>query len=212
MTIFGSIIPDDVVEDAVVVTLEKWVPTYMSEVERQLGMDPSFYERPGSGAYTVRADFDKFPEEMLPLVVVVCPGITDDPPKRGPDKTYSAKFQINTTCITSSIDRTATRQYASRLGAALRAALIQHQSLDQQIGGRVRGIEWIAERNKELPPEDDRTIWANRQVFFIEVDDVLSRRGGPVNPEPLPDPTTPHPPDPTVLTADVTIEKEPITP
>lgn len=205
MTIFGSIIPDDIVEDAVVATIRKWLPTYMAEVERQLGLEPGYYKRPEYGAYTVRADFDKFPEEMLPLVVIVSPGILDDPPKRGPNKTYSANFQINTTCIVSSTDQVETRRFASRMGAALRAVLVQHQSLDKGIAERVQGVTWIGERNNELPTEDERTIWANRQIFLVEVDDILSKIPGPRVPD-----ADDYPPDPIAETVTVNIEKEPI--
>lgn len=214
MSVFGSIIPNDVIEDAVISTLRKWMPTYLSEVERQLGLEPPYYKRPEYGAYTVRADFDKFPEEMLPLVVVVSPGLTDDPPKRGRDKTYSGRFQINVTCIVSSTDQTSTRHAAMRYGAAATAALIQNQSLDHGIGDRVRGIDWIGQRNREItsPEPADRTLWGIRQVFLVEVDDILSKGGGPVDPDPQPDPTAPWPDPPTADTVTVDIEKEPITP
>jgi hypothetical protein len=191
MSNIGTLITDDQVEDAVIATLRLWLPTYMSEVERQLGLDPAYYQRPpGDASYVVHSDFDKWPEEMLPLVIVVSPGIDDDPPKDG-NRRYRASFQIGTICVVSSITQEETRRYAQRMGAALRAALIQKQSLGQAFEGRVRGVTWHGSRNNELQSDSERTIWANRQLFTVEVGDILGGAAGPSTPEP--DPNTPPP-------------------
>lgn len=203
MSIFRSIISDDVVEDAVVHHLRRWLPTYLSEVERQRGLAAGYYERPPESSYTVRAEFDSFPEEMLPLVVVVAPGITDDPPKDG-GGSYRPGFQIGVTCVVSTSDgQVGTRRAAYRLGAAIRAVLLQKQSLMPTPGGEldnlVRGVGWIGTRNNELPPDAERTIWACRQLFEIEIDGALTTKAGPANP--VPDPTLPPvepPADPNV--------------
>lgn len=207
MSVFGRILSDDQVEDAVISILKKWVPTYMSEVERQVGLDEGYYQRPIH--YTARSDFDKWPEEMLPTVIVISPGIDDDPEKEGRG-IYRAKFEIGTVCVVSSTDALSTRRFSYRMGAAIRGAIIQHQSLDLALDGTVRGIDWIGERNNPVPqPEpSDRTIWANRQLFSVDVGDVLTRTAGPPAPAstPLPDPTTPWPDDPVVDT--VTVGRE----
>lgn len=217
MSVYGRILSDDLVEDAVVLHLANWTPTFLGEVAAQCGLARDYYLPPVQ--YTVRADFDKFPEEMLPLVVVTSPGILDDPVKTGRG-VYRCRFQINVTCVCSSIDQVATRQYANRMGAAVRAVLLKKQSLDRALDETVRGIDWIGERNQELPSEADRTIWGNRQIFLVEVDDVITKGGGPVGPFPpggtVPDPADPDdptvpPPDPVLVTnAQYTIEKEPV--
>jgi hypothetical protein len=191
MSDIGTLITDDMVEDAVIATIKLWLPTYMSEVERQLGLTPNYYQRPpGDASYTVRADFDKWPEEMLPVVIVISPGIDDDPPKDG-NRRYRASFQIGTVCVVSSINQLETRRYAYRMGAALRAVLVQKQSLGQAFDGRVRGVTWHGSRNNEMASEDQRSIWANRQLFTVEVGGVLGGAAGPTAPEP--DPQTPPP-------------------
>lgn len=199
MSIFGTIISDDQVEDAVVAILQKWLPTYMSEVERQRGLVAGFYERPPASSYFVRSDFDKFPEDMLPALVITSGGIEDDPPREGRGQ-YRGGFQIGVSCVCASTDSLYARRFAYRMGAAVRALLIQHQSLDGALNGRLRGIDWVGGRNNELKSEDDRSIWAARQLFTVEVGDVLTRGGGPVAPDstPLPDPTTPWP-DPKTI-------------
>ncbi len=203
MTVFGTIRSDDEVEDAVLATLRKWLPTYLAEVERQLDLDVGYYARPAESSYTVRTDFDNWPEDMLPAIVVTSPGVEEDPAKSGGGK-YRAVFGIGVTCIVSSIDQTSARRYAHRMGAAIRAALIQNQSLDQGLDGDVRGVVWIGTRNNEVATDesDARTLWAVRQAFLIEVDDVLSKGVGPVSPDPQPDPNEPHAEWPTVPDTD----------
>lgn len=190
MSQVGILITDDMVEDAVKATLQRWVPTYMSELERQLALDVPYYKRPVASSYLVRSDFDKWPEEMLPAVVVVSPGIDDDPPKDG-NRRYRASFQIGVACVVSSINQEESRRAAYRMGAVIRAVLIQKQSLDKALTERVRGVTWHGSRNNELRPEDQRSIWANRQLFTVEVGDVLGGAAGPTAPEP--DPQTPPP-------------------
>lgn len=206
MSIFNDIVSDDQVEDAVIATLRRWLPTYMSEVERQRGVEPGFYARPTEGSFVVRTDFDKWPEEMLPLVIVISPGVDDDPARSGAGE-YRGTFAIAVTCVVSSTDQTSTRRYAMRMGAAIRAALIQHQSLDQALEGKIGGVDWVGTRNNELPPEDDRSIWACRQLFAVQVNSILSRPAGPKTPEP---PDEPIPDWPTVEPGktSVTLKKE----
>lgn len=204
MTVFGAIITDDQVEDAVLATLKKWLPTYMSEVERQVGLDAGYYKRPVESSYIARSDFDKWPEEMLPAIISISTGLEDDPVKDGYGH-IRGHFLIGVAGIVSSIEKLETRRYAYRLGAAVRGALVQHPSLDLALGGRVRGVELVGGRNNELPPEDERTIWASRQVFDVEVGDFLST-SGPAADDPLPDPTDPWPDDSTVQTPKVLLE------
>lgn len=207
MTIFGTIRSDDEVEMAVVESLQKWLPTYMSEVEHQRGLEAPYYARPPEGSYTVRSDFETWPEEMLPLVIVVAPGIDDDPEKEARGK-HRGVFNIAVTCVVESIDQIETRNYAHRMGAAIRASLVQHWDLDGALDCSVRGVDWIGTRNDELPSEASRTIWGCRQLFQVQVGDILTRMAGPSSPIPpiALDPVT----IPDIDHIHVSVEKEPI--
>jgi len=205
-SIFGPIITDDQVEEAVLATLRKWLPTYMAEVERQVGLDAGFYELPVASSYTARTDFDNWPEDMLPAIVAIGTGIEDDPVKDGYGL-MRGKFLIGITGIVTSTDKLSTRRYAARLGGAVRAALVQHASLDLALGGRVRGVDLVGGRNNELPTEDERTIWANRQLFTVEIGEFLSTVG-PDADTPQPDPTDPWPDPVTVTTPNVLLDHE----
>lgn len=193
MTIFGKIVTDDQVEDAVLSILKKWMPTYLAEVERQVGLVAGHYTRPRS--WRVRNDIDKLPEDMLPMIIVVSAGL-EDPASKDGRQSMRAAWAIGVAAIASSINQDESRRYAYRLGAAIRAALVQHQSLDGALGGSVTGVRWLDGRNNELPQPDpgERTIWATRQVFAVDLKNVLTQTGGPVRPDavPKPDPLVPY--------------------
>lgn len=199
MTIFGSIRVDDQVEDAVIATLRKWLPTYMSEVERQLGLTAGFYTRPFFSSYTARTDFEVWVEDMLPVVSVEGIAIEEDPSIDGRGQ-IRARYALGVVNVCSSNDALYARLYASRMGAAIRAALIQHQSLDAALGASVRGIIFGGSRPDLLSSQDERTIRAYRQLFVVEVGNVLTKRAGPAAPDAVPpDPSTSPIPDwPTV--------------
>src|SRR4051812_14790904 len=163
MTIFGSIRTDDSVEDAIIDVLRKWLPTYMSEVERQLSMTVGFHQRPFLSSYTPRSDFEVWPEDMMPVVSVEGIAIEDDPRRDGRGS-MTGRFAMGVvnTCVSS--DAIYVRRYAARMGAAIRAALLQHQSLELALGGNVRGISFVGSRNNLLSSQDERTIRAYRQL------------------------------------------------
>lgn len=207
MSIFGRIITDDQVEDAVVYSLRRWFNTYMNEVEVQCGLERGFYKRPVESSYTVRADFEKYAEEMIPLIVVVAPGIEDDPEKRS-GRTYDGKFQVGVVCIASAKDQVSTRRMVYRMGAAVRGIILQQQSLDHALDDSVIGTDWLGARNNEIPSDADRSIWANRQLFAVQVAEMLTGNAGPIDPD-LPEEEYPDRPY-RVEEVDATIIKEPI--
>lgn len=199
MTVFGTIRTDDEVEDAVIATLRSWLPTYMSEVERQLSMTVGYYQRPFHSSFTNRTDYEVWPEEMMPVISIECIGVEDDP-KRDGRGGIRARYAMGVANTCSSNDSVYVREYAARMGAAIRAALMQHQSLDLGLDGSVRGVSFIGSRNNLLASQDERTIRAYRQLFIVEVGDVLTRGAGPAAPDAVPpaDPAVPIPDWPTV--------------
>jgi hypothetical protein len=119
------------------------------------------------------------------------------PEKDGGQK-FRAKYNIGVAAVAGSGGddaQTKSRRYAYRLGAAARAALMHRQSLDGALQATVRGVDWLDGRNNEVPSDLNRTVWATRQVFSVEIGDVLTKSAGPALPDDLPpDPTDPIPP------------------
>lgn len=212
---FGRIIDDGDVEQAVMALLQRWMDTYLNAVERLHGLDAGYTARPRSWIH--KPELEKWPEDQLPSVIVISTGLDDRPVKDGRFR-YRVPWLIGIAVVCSAggpDPQTASRQMAYRYAATIRAIMVQKQSMDKALNGTVRGIDWIDGRNNELPdqPGDDRTIYASRQVFRLEVDDVLTEAAGPLDPEPPADPTVPPPDVPVVADADhveFTINKEPI--
>lgn len=134
------------------------------------------------------------------MTIVISAGLIDEPVKDGRWK-FRAEWGIGVATVATSIDQAQSRRNAYRLGAAVRGVFAHHQSLDLALDGTVRGVRWLDSTNDELPPEGSRTIFVTKQVFAVEVDNVLTVGAGPATPEggPPPDPidsTDTPPPDP----------------
>lgn len=216
MNIFGRLLTDDAVEDAVVATLKKWIDTELRLVEEERDLPARTYERPRG--WGIHSDMDKFPEEQLPAIIVVTLEVNNSG-KSG--RKIRATWSMSVTSITSSTDMEATRKKTLRLGTAVRGALVHRQSLDGALpteempSGTVRGVRWDSSSNRELPLDADRTIWGIRQVFDIEVDDVMTQSAGPAEPDAPPPPVDEPLPSwgkiPDREHIITTVQKEPIT-
>jgi hypothetical protein len=167
----------------VIDTLKKWLPVYLPEVERQLGRP---LQMPQPKTYTTRRKFAKFPEDQLPTIIVVSPGLDDDPNEEG-DGSYRATWRIHIGCVVSTSDMAATNLAAKIMGAATRSVILQHASL----GGIACGVEWYDESYDDLPDDDaSRSLGASSVSFRVEVEDVVNWKRGPDGvylPDPDPD-------------------------
>lgn len=185
MNSIAYVLDDGEVEDAVMATLKKWVGTELSDIELSRGLASGHYARPRSWEF--RTDFDSFSEDQTPRVIVVSLGFADEPAMRG-NKQYTHFYLVGIATIASSTDQMKSRRYAYRLSSAVAASLINHQSLDQGIDGRVQGIDLLERKNGEIPPDAERTIWMVRQTFRVEVKDAITKNGGRITPN---EPTNP---------------------
>lgn len=205
LDIFNRILDDSDVEDAVVATLQKWIDTYLTEVEDQHGETVGKYARPRS--WVLASEFEKMPEDALPAIVVVSAGLDERPSKEG-RRAYRAPWLIGVAAVVSSKDHVSTRRMAYRYAAAIRATLLQKQSLDHALDDTVRGVTWVDGRSNELPSDATRTVFTARQVFSIEVSDVVTAGGGPKLPDGHPYDAAPVVPD--LAHVQITETKEPI--
>ena len=197
---FGTIITPSQVEVWVEDFAKKWFVEYLAEVERQLGLDPQTY--PDLRSYVRANDFDHWPEDQLPSLMVMNMGLADEPIKRNGG--WDAKWMIGAAIIVSGYDRNATRDLMNNYGAAFRAMILQTRSLERE---EVRGVDWVDERPAPLPDDAERTLGAQQMFFAVEVEKVVDARGGTPEPEPRPDPyVDPGPGGVVIDTAIVNIE------
>lgn len=211
--VFGPIIGSYDVEQAVLAVLEEWLPTYLAEVARVRGIDQSIVPRPRS---MIQAkEFEGWPEDRLPCVQVVSPGLAERP-ERSPEG-YAAWWQINVFCVVHGRDKPATRRLRGIYEDAITACLMQRPGL----GGLATGMQWLGGGAGDVPIDerDTRTLAGAVTVMAVQVDSVLDPTLGPAQPDPLPaaggsnaktlDGLPAYPDDPTVATADVTVTPHP---
>lgn len=173
--VFEPIFTATQLEVAAMQTLSTWMPTYLQEIELQLNRTRG--EIPPPAEYSTRNEFTSFPEDKMPLCVVVSPGLSDPPTKEG-DGTYSGWWALGVGFATVARDADASNFLAKVYGAAARAILLQNSSL----GGISQGTEWIDESYDELVTEDDRVVRACYLIFRFNVWNVVTKNAGPPPP------------------------------
>jgi hypothetical protein len=182
MSIFDDIKPSTLLEAAAAMTLKKWMPTYLQELKLQVDLD---YDLATPRSYTnKRTEPVNWPEEQLPGILVVCPGVTGRPSMEGSGH-YRAPFGVVVGVINSANTKFATNVNNKLYAAAVRAIMVQKPSL----GGVASGTEWIDESYDETPEDAERDLAVATLSFTIELDGVVNRLAGPTVPDP-PDPDT----------------------
>lgn len=199
----GPIVTGRDVELAALAMLKRWSSTYLAEAERQSGRTVG--SLPRIRAWTTAPDFEKWPEDQLPCVLLISPGLAVPPVPEGNGR-YRAQFSLGLAAIVSTAKMDETAALAKLYCAVHRACLLQHQSLE----GFAAGVTWLDENYDDLPSIDDRSLGAGQAIFAVEVDGISTRWNGPTTPDSEPpDPDTdPIPSDPTaerVVVQDVPI-------
>lgn len=197
------------VEEALLAQLQKWLPDYLAETERQHGVAPGSWPLPRS--WLISSEVEKMPEDQLPAVILASPGLTD-PPLADGRGVYTARWLITVAVMVSARGNRLALRLARLYALAIRALAVQQQAL---AGVAVRRVEWLEERYRALDSIDDRTVCIAEVDVVVEVSDVTTRHAGPL--EPILGPTPPGqtpPPDspewPEAQTTDVQLVKVPL--
>lgn len=198
MSVFGDLFGGDQIDAALIDVLETWMPTYLKEMARQRKLKVSF-DRPRS--IVAVAEFDRWPEEQLPSIVIVNPGMTGTPLKDG-GGTYRARWAVDICISVSAATQAETRRNSQLYIAAARGCIMQRRSL----GHGMKGIDWGGEEYTLIDADKRRSLAGAKASFVIERENILTVGAGPTDPD-----VTPQPEDwQTVETAEATVEKEPI--
>ena len=201
---FGPIVTAGDVEGWTLDLLQRWFSTYLAEVERQHGY--SGHDLPRPKGWALGPSFDKWPEDQVPGVLVSSRG-TLDPPRRHGDGAFTARWGIEPGVVCSARTQNEAHQLAALYGAAVRWLMIQRPSLD----GYAAGTAWLGESYDDLGYDDSRSLYAVRELFAVQVDEVAYSDAGPVTPDaPLtPDDTLPWPPWQEVATVEIKVDNTP---
>lgn len=173
--IFGPIFVDTTLETAAMNQFDLWMPTYIQEIEIQLGRTRG--QIPPPKQYATRNEFTSFPADLMPMCIVVSPGLDGEPTAEG-DGTYSAWFQLGVGFAAAARDAEASGFLARVYGAAGRKILLDRQS----IGGVAHAVQWVDHSNDDLVTEDERTIRASYDIFRVHIWNVVTRGAGPAAP------------------------------
>lgn len=172
--VYGPIVVGTQIEVAALQTLNTWMSNYLREAERQLGRTQG--QIPPPKMYTTRNELTSFPDDILPLCVVVSPGLVDEPTKEG-DGTYSAWWGLGVGFAAVASDVEAAAFLSKTYAAVGRAILTDRQSLGTD--GLVTKVIWVDESYDDLVTEDDRSVRAAYNVYRVNVYGVTREYAGP---------------------------------
>lgn len=189
LQIFGPVVLATDVEDVIESTMKLWMTTYLGLIVRHIGKPPGWLPPPKS--YTVTSDWDSFPEEAVPAVLISCPDVEN--PLMDGQRTYRAIFPVDVGIRVESKDRRSSERLAKYYGGAVRALLLAKGSL----GDFAEATTWTGEKyGAHVGDRSQRTFGTADIKFNIEVRQVAKRLTGPAT-VPV-EPGVPPPSWPTV--------------
>jgi hypothetical protein len=184
-SIFGPIFDGSVLTRAVLATLKSWFPTYLHEIELQRGYPVR--KIPPPRTYVERWRFDSFPDEQIPIVVAVCPGMAQPPTASG-DGVIGGWWALGVGVIAAANTEENSERLAKIYGAAARAILEQKSYLDDS--WEFSGINVLNESYEDIPDtEQSRTMRAAQVICRVRVENIVTKGAGPASPD-APDPDT----------------------
>lgn len=172
---FGFSISRKQVCDDVQKTVEAWIKEYLAEYERQQGLKPRTL--PVFKDYTQVNEFRNWAQDETPVCVVVSPGLSDKPQKKG-DGWYSGKFDIGIAAIVQANNRINTNKLANHYGPVIRQLMLQQSGF----GGLINGIDFEDERYNDVPETEDRAQASVQVIFSVEVPGMVNDRLGVIEP------------------------------
>jgi len=194
---FGPLVTGAHVERWALATLQEWHREYLAWAERASGLKARALPLPR--AWVTSSDFERWPEEQTPCVLLLSTGLASEPTRDGRTR-HHAKFSLGLAVVVEARDQATTDELAKLYVATFRTLLLQHQSL----GGHAEGVEWVDEQYDVLPARGRRQLAAGQAVFRVDVRNVVTGRTGPQAPRPDPYPPLPDPP--TVASTDVEVD------
>jgi hypothetical protein len=179
--LYGRIVTPQAVEQAVKATLETWMTDYLGELERIEGYEPNQIARPAG--IIVASEFAKWPEDQLPLIMVISTG-TVGKPERHERGRHAVAWAVTVAAIVSDVEELESRRLAGAYAGAIRAAILQHKMLrsDLHPDGFAQFLSWQGESYSDLPFQDVRTLDSCRVSFSVGVEDVVTEQAGPREP------------------------------
>lgn len=171
---WGPMVTSIDVDEAVLDTLRIWLPTYMTKIEEERGLDHNTLTRPKPGQFDNVIDDDEFPDVNLPAVIVTT-AQTEGEPQQDGNGNYYAAWNVVVSAIVRGRSKKETRNLASWFEGSVRRALVQ-QGTD--LSGE---LKW---RGSNVAPVTDstdrgRSLAAGMGHYVVLVDNVVQEGVGP---------------------------------
>lgn len=193
--IFRDVMDADTVEQAVLDTLQAWLPSHLAHQEDRKGYPDGTLPQPKS--WPTVSEFDLEVHEQLPAIVIVSSGTTDVSHDRG---AYRTTWRVEVGVAIAGKDEREGRRLAALYLAAVKSSLLQNRTL----GGVVEQCRYVGPDDHAVGTAErggQRAIYAT--AFAVTVRDSLNERGGPTTPPA--DPHDPGEPLESPLTAEIEI-------
>jgi hypothetical protein len=209
MTIIGPLWHPGYLEDRTLAALKTWLPVYLNEVSRNETIyenissiaadnpdadDAELIEildeliesgeiKPRNVAapqsFATVSEYDRFPEQGLPAIIVSAPGMAEEPRVSG-DGFIGGDWIIEVSATVSANGAKQTRRLAQMYLAAIQGAMLQRRSLgDPEMIVRLSAVEYA-----DVSNDQRRSIVAAGAAFTVSVDRMISIHAGPITPEP----------------------------
>jgi hypothetical protein len=177
MSVFGLLSGPEDVEKAVLAALQKWLPTYLREVERHRGLEKGAL--PEIRSYSIVSDYDRYPQEQLPSIVIESAGLVSGSLEQNGKGYYSGRYAVEVSVTYAADEGLPARFGAERYGEAVRAALVQNALLDED----VELVAWVDESTVGENDKRSRRV-TNVNAFEVALHNIVSDRKGPADPDP----------------------------
>jgi hypothetical protein len=168
---FGLSVSRKHVMDSVEATIKAFEEDYLSEAERQWGLNP--HDLPTFKTHSQVNEFRNWADDETPVCVIVSPGLAGRPEKKG-SGLYMGKFDLGVACIVQANNRENTNRLADIYGPAIRQLLLQQIGF----GGLISGIDFVDEKANDVPESEDRAQTAVQVIFTVDVPGIVNGRLG----------------------------------
>ena len=167
--VYGPIFGGSSVQESVYNTLEKWLPSYTAEINRQLGGEILQEVK----EYRHRPEYRTLPKNVQCAILVIVPGTAGIP------KTYQDSVRANwnvevNAFVYGTKDWQETQALTSAYSACIRACLVQHRDL----GGFAETSKWMGETYFEGEHSATRTTGLAKINFEVTVGNNVTPYGG----------------------------------
>lgn len=182
MRAFGTLMSPRHIELAYIAHVSKWITTYIAESERQFGITARAVPVPQPGQFTVhRSEFEKWPEDETPAVLVIAPGLAGTP-RREADRSLTAPIALAFGVIAAAgptfEDQAA--EIAQVIGLNIRE-IVRNLKPD---GIDIDSIELLDEQYGDV---EKRGLGSSRVIFRIWVKNWSPSRAAPIDRSDPPD-------------------------